>query len=67
MGDGKEHDLFTERMELPGGMTMRWGRSDGWYVGQIEEMREAISQSRNLEDLVDMILDAKASLGEKGA
>lgn len=67
MSDGSEDDLFTERMELPDGMTMRWARSDGWYVGQIEEMPEAISQGRSLEDLVDMILDAKAMLGSEEA
>ena len=45
----------------------RWIRSDGWYVGQIEEMPEAISQGHTLQDLVDMIQDAKATLDEKGA
>ena len=67
MGDGNEEAPFPERMELPDGMTKRCIRSDGWYVGQIEEMPEAISQGHTLQDLVDMIEDAKATLDEKGA
>lgn len=62
MGDETEETRLTERLELPNGMTMRWVKSDGWYVGQIEEMPEAISQGSTLEHLIDMILDAKAML-----
>ena len=58
MDDANDEAPFTERMQLSNGMMMRWVRSDGWYVGQ----PEAISQGRTLENLVDMILDAKATL-----
>lgn len=31
---------------------------DGWYVGQIEEMPEAISQGKTIDELMDNIADA---------
>jgi predicted RNase H-like HicB family nuclease len=31
---------------------------DGWYVGQIEEFPEAISQGKTIEELKDNLVDA---------
>ena len=52
----------SERLGLPNGMTLRWGKSDGWYIGQIEEMPDAFSQGRTLDELIHMVQDAKAVL-----
>ena len=46
--DGVVETPYTDRLGLPNGMTMMWGKSDGWYIGQIEEMPDAISQGRTL-------------------
>lgn len=62
VGDRDEDNVYTERLGLPNGMTMRWGRSEGWYVGAIEEMPEAFSQGRTLDELIYMVQDAKAAL-----
>jgi predicted RNase H-like HicB family nuclease len=32
--------------------------NDGWYVGQIEEMPEVISQGKTIEELQENLLDA---------
>lgn len=32
--------------------------SDGWYVGQIEEIPAAISQGKTIEELKDNLIDA---------
>jgi predicted RNase H-like HicB family nuclease len=32
--------------------------NDGWYVGQIEEMPEVISQGKTIEELQDNLMDA---------
>ena len=29
--DGAVETQYTERLGLPNGMTMRWGKADGWY------------------------------------
>ena len=60
MGDGAEATPYKEQLGLPNGMTMRWGKDEGWYVGQIEDMPEVISQGRSLDELIVMILEAKA-------
>ena len=31
---------------------------DGWYVGQVEEIPEAISQGKTIKELLDNIVDA---------
>ena len=31
---------------------------DGWYVGQVQEIPEAISQGRTIEELTQNLLDA---------
>jgi len=31
---------------------------DGWYVGQVEEITEAISQGTTIKELLDNIVDA---------
>ena len=60
--DGVVKTPYTDRLGLPNGMTMMWGKSDGWYIGQIEEMPDAISQGRTLDELIHMVQDAKAAL-----
>ena len=61
--EGITEARYSERLGLPNGMTMRWEKSDGWYIGQIEEMPGAISQGRTLDELIHMVQDAKAALG----
>jgi predicted RNase H-like HicB family nuclease len=36
--------------------------SDGWYYGRIEEVPEAMSQGRSLEELEDNLQDALAMM-----
>jgi predicted RNase H-like HicB family nuclease len=35
---------------------------DGWYVGQLEELPEVLSQGRTLEELMDNLRDAMHQL-----
>ena len=32
--------------------------NDGWYVGQLEEMPEVLSQGRTIEELMENLKDA---------
>ena len=49
----------TGEFDLAKGTTVDYEVKDGWWVGQIREQPEVISQGRSREELIEMILDAK--------
>ncbi len=53
--DNKKEMKFTAIIERS---------SDGWFVGQIEEVPEAMSQGRNVEELKEDLEDALKMLWE---
>ena len=49
----------TEAMEL---YAIIERSDDGWYVGQLEELPEVLSQGRTMEELMDNLRDAMEQL-----
>ncbi|MDE0177766.1 MAG: type II toxin-antitoxin system HicB family antitoxin [Gammaproteobacteria bacterium] len=50
-------------IELRNGMTLGYELRNGWWVGQLAERPEVISQGKTREDLIEMILDAEELCG----
>jgi len=49
----------VEKMKNLSELTVSIEKSnDGWYVGQVEEIPEAISQGKTIKELMENILDA---------